>query len=75
MFRLIRFIFAPLHSIAKDLSIIRELYELELSEREHPIIRITEKVSKRDTTVSYAGVEEKRPIHKRWLHGVDEEVE
>lgn len=45
---------APFAAIARELSIIRELYELELGSRNPPIIRITETPGKSDTTVTYA---------------------
>ena len=45
---------APFASIAQELRIIRELYELELSQRPSPIIRITEKARRTDTEVTYA---------------------
>ena len=45
---------APFASMAQELRIIRELYELELSQRPFPIIRITERAKRTDTEVSYA---------------------
>jgi hypothetical protein len=52
----------PFHSIASSLAIIAELYELELAERKPPIRRVTEAPSAKDTTVTYAGIEEKPDI-------------
>lgn len=57
----------PLREIAKELRILRELYELDLSQRERPVIRSTEKPSKSDTEVSYMGVKDERPKYKRWF--------
>jgi len=61
--RLIRFLF-PIRGIAlelkgihEELSIVRELYELELAARKPPIWRITESPSKGDTEVFYTGEE------------------
>lgn len=47
-------LFTPFAVIASELRIIRTLYELELMEREKPIIRITEAPSDKDTEVTYA---------------------
>ena len=55
-------IFRPLTTIAKELTAIRQLYELELSERvvdpqhvSRPLIRITEKPKRGDVEVYYPG--------------------
>jgi hypothetical protein len=58
---------APLGTIARELTILRELYEAELSAREHPIYRVTEKPRKDDTEVTYAGVRDTRPGFKKWF--------
>jgi hypothetical protein len=61
--RLIRFLFPlrsmslELRNIARELSIIRELYELELATHKPPIWRITESPGKGDTEVFYTGEE------------------
>jgi hypothetical protein len=69
-------IFRPFASIARELRIIRELYELDLaSRRPDPIYRLTEKASKKDTEVSYSGVIDDRPMYKRWFEQGDEEDE
>ena len=72
MFRTLLAIFRPLHTIARELTLIRELYELELSERvvdrRHspaPLYRITEKPRKGDTEVFYSG-EAELPKFKQW---------
>jgi len=46
-----------LRNIARELSIIRELYELELATHKPPIWRITESPGKGDTEVFYTGEE------------------
>lgn len=66
-------IFRPLAAIAKELRIIRELYEADLESRQPPIYRVTEKPSKRDTEVSYAGVTDERPVYKKWFGPADVE--
>lgn len=65
MFKVLLALFRPLHEIAKDLRILRELYELDLGSRNPPLYRVTEKPSKHDTEV----VEDvdMRPLWKRWL--------
>lgn len=62
MLKLILSFARPLHVIAKELTAIRELYELELNNRmvhpadvERPLMRITEKPKKGDVEVSYQG--------------------
>lgn len=50
----------PFAAIAKELQIIRELYELELASRQPPIRRVTEAPSRWDTEVSYVGDPEKK---------------
>jgi hypothetical protein len=51
----------PLKAIAKELRTLRVLYELELSSRDKPLIRVTEKPKRSDTEISYAGEEEVKP--------------
>lgn len=46
---------APFSQIARELTIMRELYELDLASRNPPIIRITESPSEGDTEVTYTG--------------------
>lgn len=81
MFRALLALFRPLHAIAKELTLIRELYELELSERRvdpkhvaQPLIRITEKARKSDTEVSYVG-ENQLPRYKQWNPERDDLIE
>jgi len=50
----------PFGVIARELTLLRELYELELSARTPPIRRITESPSSKDTEVFYGVEEEKR---------------
>ncbi len=52
----------PLASIACELQILRELYELDLANRNPPIRRITETPSPRDTEVTYGDAEYKRDV-------------
>lgn len=59
MFRRLLGLLSPFHDIARELKILRELYEAELAERDPPIIRRTEKPRKSDTVVSYAGEEDR----------------
>jgi len=66
MIETLRLIFAPLGVIARELMIIRELYEADLAQRENPIYRVTEQPKETDTTVTYAGDVDDRPAHKRW---------
>jgi hypothetical protein len=68
-------IFRPFASIARELRILRELYELDLGSRNPPLYRLTEKASKKDTEVSYSGVVDDRPMYKRWFEQGDEEEE
>lgn len=51
---------APFAAIARELSTIRELYELDLGSRKPPVYRFTEKPKRSDTEVTYAGEEPKR---------------
>lgn len=60
MFDSLRQLLFPFSVIAKELTTLRELYELELSHHTPPIIRVTEKPSVSDTEVSYAGEDKKR---------------
>lgn len=55
MLKLIR-LFAPFAVIAKELTIIRELMELELASRPIPIRRVTEQPGRSDTEVFYTDV-------------------
>jgi hypothetical protein len=64
MFRFVVAFLRPLSTIARELRTLRELYELELSERDPPIIRHTERPRKTDTEVSYMGVDE--PTKRHW---------
>ena len=74
-------IFRPLHVIARELTTIRELYELELSDRyvpdqsKHlPLTRITEKPKKGDVEISYQGdTTGQRWKELDWEEGPDEE--
>lgn len=59
MFRTLKELLFPFTVIARELTILRELYELELSSHTPPIRRITEKPSASDTEVSYTGDEKK----------------
>lgn len=45
---------APFSSIARELAIIRELYEIELASRSPAIRRITESPSDADTEITYS---------------------
>lgn len=71
--RLLLSLMRPFASIARELRILRELYELDLGSRTPPIYRFTEKPSKKDTEVSYMDVEDRRPVFKRWLTAEEEE--
>ena len=70
MLRALLAIFRPLYTIAKELTTIRELYELELANRyvnlkdavPMPLSRVTEKPKKGDVEVSYQGM----MIDPRW---------
>lgn len=44
---------APFTSIASELRLLRELYELDLSSRSPAVIRITEAPKRTDTEVTY----------------------
>lgn len=46
----------PFWVIAEKLTVIAELYELDLASRVPPIRRVTEEPRRDDTEVSYAGV-------------------
>lgn len=64
----IRAFMHPFGTIARELQIIRELYELELAAhtdhqgRPDPIRRVTEAPSKNDTEVTYAGVDQPKVV-------------
>lgn len=81
MIRALLLLVWPFHSIARELRILRELYELDLASRNPPIYRLTEQPSAADTEVSYMDVEE--PKRKRetvlsrfgWPKGADEPAE
>jgi len=75
MLRALLAIFRPMATIARELTTLRELYELDLGSRQPPLFRVTEKPNKRDTEVSYSGVEDLRPGYKRWFQPEDEEEE
>lgn len=75
MLRALLAIFRPMKMIAEELHTLRQLYELDLASRQPPIYRLTEQPNKRDTEVSYAGIGDERPIHKRWFGAVDVEEE
>jgi hypothetical protein len=61
-------VLAPFSQIARELTIIRELYEAELASYNPPIIRITEKPKKSDTTVTYMGDEPKKTMVDKLKH-------
>ena len=67
----------PFAVIARELTALRELYELELREREKPIIRVTEKPKKTDTEVFYDEEPEKpkSALAKLFHGGLDGTVE
>ncbi len=66
MLKTLREWFAPLQSIAAELRKLRELYEAELGQREHPVFLVTERPRKSDTEVTYTGEEqERKPLWKR----------
>jgi hypothetical protein len=68
LLRMLRLIFSPMREIARELKIIRELYEAELAEREPPIRRITEEPNPRfDTEVFLEDGGSERPGWKRFL--------
>ena len=64
-FKLLLSMLRPFAGIARELKIIRELMEADLASRH--IYRVTEKPSKKDTEITYAGVTDDRPLFKRWF--------
>lgn len=58
---------SSLHLIAKELVIMRELYEADLMSRDVPVMRITQKPRESDTEVSYMGENDGLPKHKQWF--------
>jgi hypothetical protein len=66
LLRMLRLVFSPFKEIAKELKIIRELYEAELSERKPAIVRITEPANPRWDTEVFTGEDEK-PAWRRFL--------
>jgi len=69
-------VFRPLYTIARELTTIRELYEMELRERvvypnalPLPIMRITSKPKKGDVEVTYQGEMGPRWKDIDWLEG------
>lgn len=75
MIRTLLALFRPLTSIARELRIIRELYEADLDSRPNPIHRLTETPNKKDTEVLYAGQSNPRPGYKIWHGSSDEDSE
>jgi len=72
MIRALLALFRPLYTIAKELAIIRELYELELRERHvnpqwapMPLSRVTEKPKKGDVEVNYFDENADQRKHKQ----------
>jgi hypothetical protein len=63
---MLRLIFSPMKEIARELRIIRELYEEELGSRMPPIIRRTEEPNPRFDTEVFDGSDEK-PAWRRFL--------
>jgi hypothetical protein len=53
MFKRLAAVLHPFSVIASELTIIRELYELELMRLEPPIVRVTEEPTGEDTEVFY----------------------
>ena len=74
MLKWLQSFFHPWQTIAQELTILRQLYELDLESHKPPIYRITEKPSKGDTTVSYAGEPEKKEKADIFDDVEDEEV-
>lgn len=74
-------VFRPLYTIAKELTTIRELYEMELRERmvdpKHlpmPLTRITAKPKKGDVEVTYQGEgDDRRWKQLDWDEGPEDE--
>jgi hypothetical protein len=68
---------APFTHIARELSIIRELYEADLASRHPPVVRITETPKKSDTEVTYMEDHPKKTVKDRLaqLLGGDEDDE
>lgn len=60
MFKVLSRLLFPFSVIAKELTTLRELYELELSSRTPPIRRVTEKPRASDTEVSYMDEDNKK---------------
>jgi hypothetical protein len=60
VFKSLKELLFPFSVIAKELTTLRELYELELSSRTPPIRRITEKPKASDTEVSYMDDDNKK---------------
>ena len=73
MLKLLLSLLRPLPVIARELTALRELYESELASRQPPVYRLTEKPSKNDTEVSYAGIERRESLLERWQLDVGEE--
>ena len=66
LLRMLRLIFSPMKEIARELRIIRELYEAELAERTPRIIRVTETPDPRFDTEIFDG-SEATPGWKKFL--------
>jgi hypothetical protein len=73
-------LFLPFATIARELQILRELYELELAAHTDrfgnpdPIRRVTETPGRRDTIVTYAGDDEKsRAVDEVLENALDDE--
>lgn len=77
MIRTLLSLLRPLHSIAKDLNRMADLYELDLRSRTPPITRITEELKEGQLEVMYMGdlSETKKESGFRKFLGLDTEEE
>ena len=70
----IRDLLLPFSSIAQELRILRELYELDLANRNPPTIRITEAPKKGDTEVLWDELTEEQTKLKELQDSWDDSV-
>lgn len=65
---------APFTSIASEIRILRELYELDLASRNPAIIRVTEAPNKNDTEVTYMDdAPKKKSAKDKFLESMEED--
>jgi hypothetical protein len=73
--RLLLSFLRPLATIAQELHILRQLYEMELAARDPPLYRVTEQPNPSNTEVMYGTSDPPKQKKWPWSEDVIEEVE